>query len=246
MSQEAHAASMRLLLVSDEQTKSFPRPDLRLHPGWSVQTASRLPQTSARVDLVIAFQDRPKQFTQAEVFRCLEMAPLLRIVLVLGPWCDGDLRTPGRLSGVHVLRFSEAHWKLAGLVEEFHQGKGTLTRPLTALSEQSASPNPAPENRLPLRVGICMPAHLARGAAECVRALGHAPVMLSEPPNIADALDVVLVDSDCRSEWAHRNPLPILHLQGFSRTEDGATLAKHFLLADLETAIQSIAQIPSS
>jgi hypothetical protein len=232
--------------VSDEQSKAFARPELFLHRDWSVLTASSLSKlsdyrasTKPTLDLAIAFQDRPRQFTQQSVLRCYAALPLLRIVLVLGPWCDGDLRTPGRLAGVHVMRFDEAELRLASIVEEFRQGKGVLARPLTAQGEQPRMSASSCATTKPLQVGVYMPGRLAVGVTTCIEALGHTAVLLRDLDSGTNALDLLLVDGETETPAASREiDAPIIRLRGFSRQEDGMSISKNFCLADLEAAIR--------
>lgn len=237
---------MQLMWVSDEQSKAFARPQLFLHRDWSVSTASTLAEVIGygaakrpALDLAIAFQDRPKQFSQQEILRCYTALPLLRVVLVLGAWCDGDLRTPGRLAGVHVMRFDEAELRLASIVEEFRQGKGALARPLTAQGEQPRMSASSCATAKPLRIGVCMPGRLAVGATACIEALGHTAVLLKDLDSGTNSLDLLLVDGETEAPAASREiDAPLIRLRGFSRQEDGRSLGKNFCLADLEAAIR--------
>jgi hypothetical protein len=236
---------MQLICVSDERAPSFERPDLRLHCDWCQSDATTLSEIYDKpvwprpsFDLLIAFQDRPKQFTKREILRCYKALPLLRIALVLGPWCDVELRNAGQAAG-HVLRFDEAAANLESLVEEFRQGKGVLARPLT--SQNGLLPFCATNSMAakPLNVGVCMGKPLAMAVASCLEALGHLPVVLGESAEEILAVDLIVMDDDVAPPaCVKRNGPPIVCLQGFSRSTEGRPLAKTFRMLDLELAVQ--------
>lgn len=236
---------MRLLLINDELSPTFERPDLQLHSDWVVSCAATLADFNEQcrsaegpVDLIVAYQDRPKQFSQAEVLRCLALLPLLRILIVQGPWCDGDLRTPGRVSGPQVMRFDSAALQMAKMVEDFRVGKGVLVQPLTAQAEWPMNSTDSKQRLEGLRIGVVLPARLASGTAACVELLGHDAVMLQDCDKPAEDLDLLLVDGDCESPNLQASPnIPRLRLCGFSRREDHSALNKTYSLADLAAAI---------
>lgn len=62
-------------------------------------------------ELVFLTQPLPDAYEQAEVDRLQQRAPLSRIVVVAGTWCEGELRTGKPLSGVIRLYWYElASW----------------------------------------------------------------------------------------------------------------------------------------
>jgi hypothetical protein len=238
-------AAVRILIVDAETETSFARPDLNLHARWEVVRADSmqeleqaLTRANPAFDLVVAYQDRPKQLSQSTVMRCLAAKPLTRLVQVLGPWCDGDLRTPGRLVGLFSISFREAAWRLAEMVEQFRIGKGSFVRPLTApeLVIDFDSLQRKQSDRQPLRVGIRLPGRLAIGAEASLTALGHIPVI--EDADRGQDVDVVLIDGD---KPAFESPrIPILPLHGFSRSDSNGALAKSHSLAELDAALRAV------
>lgn len=66
--------------------------------------------------LVLAAQPRPGTIAQASVERLRRLAPLMRIVVVAGTWCEGELRTGRPLTGVIRLTWYElaAWWRAGG------------------------------------------------------------------------------------------------------------------------------------
>jgi hypothetical protein len=236
-------AAMRVLLVDSAVEASFVRPNLNLHrqgDAVRVNSMSDLELVVSRaipaIDLVVVYQDRPKQLAQSTVLQILSASPLTRIVQVLGPWCDGDLRTPGRLSGLVSISSREAAWRLAEMVEQFRLGKGALVRPLTA---------PEPPNEImrsrdqppALRVGIGFKGRLAEGVFASLAALGHLP--LRSGGNQADPdIDVMLMDGD--SSPSKPTSVPFLRFHGFPRNTATNALAKTYSLAELEAALRRV------
>lgn len=236
---------MHLLILDSTESITFPRPDLALTSGWQVthcssfaESENQLDQVPLSPDLILVYQDRPKQLTQASVLRLLSCRPLLRVIQVLGPWCDGDLRTPGRLSGVMTITFREAPLRLGEILEAFSRGVGVLTRPLTAF--ELAPPLPPPSST-PLRIGVDAPNQLASSVSTSLSALGHEPFQLAGGSSTPTDLDAIIVDGDAHPSSAPAVSHPkILALLGFSRDEVQPSLPKSFTLGDLESAIQKL------
>jgi hypothetical protein len=239
-------AMMQLLLIDDELSPTFERADLQLHSDWVVRRASTLADfgqprkaDESPIDLIVAFQDRPKQFSQAELSRCIDAQPLLRMMVVQGPWCDGDVRTPGRVFGPHVMRFDAAELHLAEMIEDFRVGKGVLAQPLTAQAESPIFSADSKRRLEGFRIGISLPGQLSSGAAACVELLGHEAVVFQNGDQTAEGLDLLLVDGDSESPDPLSSPtIPRLRLCGFSRREDHSALNKTYSLADLAAAIE--------
>ncbi len=236
---------MHLLIVSSKENVNLPRPNLNLHQDWRVSNLDSFAELEPQVkraspppDLILAYQDRPKQLSQATVSRLLSARPLLRIIQILGPWCEGDLRTPGRLSGVLTITFREAEHRLATLLEEFRQSKGPLSRPLTSLESLPQKPQ---QLSPPMRVGLHLPKQLALGLSASLTTLGHEPVPIDGATPTTNTLDAIIIDGD--TELPAPTPLDhpkVLKLHGFSRQEDHRSLPKLFTLADLEGTLSKL------
>lgn len=62
-------------------------------------------------ELILLAQPLPGQYRQNDIDRLQSLAPLARIVIVAGSWCEGGLRSGIQLSGVLRLYWHEfAHW----------------------------------------------------------------------------------------------------------------------------------------
>jgi CheY-like chemotaxis protein len=218
------------------------------------QEAVRL-ASATPVELCLFAQARPGRFRQEDVEQLHRAAPLARLGVLLGAWCEGELRTADRpLSGVVRIYWHEWEAKLAAWWNSPCEAAATWSLPRTALAGErtlAATTMPATEDR-PLA------AIRARGGvsfstlAETCRAAGFAAVWL-DPQQMAriGRTDLVLWEGDVRH--AHEldelerlarelHPAPTLALVSFPRREDrrlalaaGAVdlIAKPFLVADL-------------
>src|SRR5256885_10947172 len=97
-----------ILLIGDATQLEFSgvardlggRPDTR--PCRRLDTARRLLESGEFApELMIALQSLPGEFAEAELAQLQQAAPLARLVIVYGAWCEGKLRsgrpTTGRL-----------------------------------------------------------------------------------------------------------------------------------------------------
>jgi hypothetical protein len=76
----------------------------------------KVSQSDSPPELVLLAQGRPGVDSQTDVERLREVAPLTRIIVVAGTWCEGELRTGWPLTGVIRLYWYEfAAWWRAGL-----------------------------------------------------------------------------------------------------------------------------------
>lgn len=236
---------MEIVIVEEAESVAAPRWEETIPKGFSVRrmaekdaTLTVLRNASPPIDVLIAVQTRPKQFSQRWFEACFAAAPLLRAVRILGPWCDGDLRTPGPVEGVLTVHFREAELRLSDILAALEEGKGALARPQTALH---LPVEPAlPREGRKLRVGVALKGTLQLAAADAIAALGHTPELERDGESFGD-VDVLLVDGDAvESEEEGLNGPPRLKLCGFSRSESGAVLAKTFSIGDLDAALQKL------
>jgi len=61
---------------------------------------------------IIFFQPRPGAIRQADVERLHRLAPLARLVIVAGPWCEGELRSGRPPRGVTRVLWHQWHLRL--------------------------------------------------------------------------------------------------------------------------------------
>jgi hypothetical protein len=222
--------------------------------------AARLASAES-VELGLFAQARPGRFRQEDVEQLHRAAPLARLGVLLGAWCEGELRTADK--------------PLAGLVRMYwHEWEAKLTPWWNSPCEGTAAAWSLPRTSLAgertLAVAMlsdvgdrALAAIRARGGvsfsalAEACRAAGFAAVWLNprQAARIGRA-DLVLWEGDVRRphEWDELaqlarqfHPAPALALVNFPRREDwrlafaaGAVdvIAKPFLVAELVRRMQ--------
>ncbi len=199
-------------------------------------------------DLIVVAQAFPGEFSAASIERLRRLAPLARVVGLLGPWCEGETRTGKPWPA--AIRVYWHQW-LPRAEEEFrHLGSGQTSSwslPTTASEEERLllmADQPWEKRRG--RVAIRSPwAEMHAWLADACRRRGYTPV-----PLLA-AADALLFDgTDCQDHEldelarlaASVRPAPVVVLLDFPRVEDrdravaagaAAVLAKPLLLEDL-------------
>ena len=82
----------------------------------------QLDGASAAPDLIFVAQRLPGDVTQSEVDRLQRCAPLTRIVIVAGTWCEGELRTGSPLTGTIRLYWYQLSTWWQAAIRRFHAG----------------------------------------------------------------------------------------------------------------------------
>lgn len=98
---------MRVMLTGDVAHRDFRRAIDWLESHAELQTAAdltaaaqRLEQGAAVPRLLVVAQSRPGQFSSQQIERLHRAAPLMRIVALLGSWCEGEARSGAPWPGV--------------------------------------------------------------------------------------------------------------------------------------------------
>lgn len=80
-----------------------------------INAAATIPFVPLPPELVLLAQPRPDATLAAQVERLREVAPLTRVVVIAGTWCEGELRTGAPPTGVVRLYWYEfaAWWRAA-------------------------------------------------------------------------------------------------------------------------------------
>jgi DNA-binding NarL/FixJ family response regulator len=199
-------------------------------------------------DLIVAAQAFPGEFSAASIERLRRLAPLARVVGLLGPWCEGETRT-GR-PWPAAIRIYWHQWLPRAEEDLRRLGSGQTSNwslPITASEEERLlAMADRPWEKRQGRLAICSPwAEMRAWLADACRLRGYTPVQL---PAAADAL--LFDGTDCRDHElvelarlaASVRPAPAVVLLDFPRVEDrdraraagaAAVLAKPLLLEDL-------------
>lgn len=205
---------------------------------------------------IVVAQSRPGQFSQGQIERLHEAAPLARIVALLGSWCEGETRSGWPWPGVIRVYWHQWSARTARELAGPRAGQcGTWNLPRTATADERLLKwADQPLSRSPGVVAICTGRSSAFEAlADACQAAGYRAVRFgSHQGATSRQADVVLWD-DASGEpnWcrklqgvvARARPAPVLALLDFPRLEDhhraicaGASqiVSKPFLLADLD------------
>jgi CheY-like chemotaxis protein len=148
-----------------------------------------LAATETPPQLVVLFQARPGQFSQADIESLRTLAPLARLWRVLGPWCEGETRSGHPSASCISLPWHQ--WPARLERELLAQRGGQLpewSQPLTASSEErtlalAERPLPRAAGAGPTTVAIVaiVAPHAATAAAlaDVVRLGGYEPRVIA-------------------------------------------------------------------
>lgn len=194
---------------------------------------SALAQGDVVPDLIVVVQAFPGQFSHETIDRLRRLAPLARIVGLMGSWCEGEMRTGSPWPG--VVRTYGHQW-----AARCNRELGRLTRgeccswtlPPTATEEERLLADAA--ERRPSRQGLVAIYSRTHEMAEWLSAAcqsrGYATIW-QRPPNIArvaGAMATIFDGSDLSPDecsqlgrlTAALHPAPVVALLAFPRAED--------------------------
>jgi hypothetical protein len=217
-------------------------------------------RSAASADLCLFVEARPGRIRQDEVEAIHRRAPLARLAVIAGAWCEGEMRTGAPPSG--VLRMYWHEW-LARLGALWSSTAGreaaSWSLPRTSLAgERTLASAPRCGEDRPQLIAIRAENAASYGAlAAAMQAAGHAAVWISssQPARVRGAAALLWegnVRSDAEVAELSRlaravHPAPTLALLNFPRVTDrrlalaaGACdiLAKPFMLTDLFQSLQ--------
>ncbi|MGA2621767.1 MAG: hypothetical protein ABSF26_29550 [Thermoguttaceae bacterium] len=231
----------------------------------SVQSAAAAIEAGgAAPDVLVIAQAYPGQFPRSTIEQLRHLAPLARVIALLGTWCEGETRTGRPWPAVIRLYWHQGPARCRQELLRLVEGRGSSWGlPLTATDEERLLA--AAERRPPPRRGLIaiftpradMEAFLAAACRSC----GYATVWL--PPGqsvgvrgataaIYDGCELRAVElDDLRRLAANLAPTPILAILHFPRPDDyrlalaagaAALLAKPLHVDDLLEQLDEIQQ----
>jgi len=111
-------SQVSVLAVGDWQKREFAAAISEVRDSESWRSASNLESAYQHClacdtppELIVVAQSVVGEYRQSDIDRLSEVAPLSRIVLVAGTWCEGEMRTGSRLEGTLRLYWYEfSHW----------------------------------------------------------------------------------------------------------------------------------------
>lgn len=251
-----------VLLVGDTRRAEFldarrslaGRAELTEAPNPSA-AAAILQSGQVEPEVIALAQSYPGQFSQAEVDRLRRLAPLARMVELVGTWCEGETRSGRPWPG--VVRVYWHQWQARSAQELARIARGQLSAwslPPTATEEErllSTAEAPLPTGEGLIAIHARQTAMADWLAAAC-RQGGYSTLRLSSPSwpqfdgakaGIFDATDLGPSETvELARLVAQLQPAPVLVLLDFPRPADrdralshgaAAVLSKPLLLEDL-------------
>jgi CheY-like chemotaxis protein len=250
-----------VLLIGDCQHGDFVDAVLWLEQHCQLQVAADLEAANEAIgragapQVVLFVQSRPGQFAQSDIETIHARSPLSRLVVLLGSWCEGEMRTGKPWSG--VVRIYWHQWAariIPELMPDSTGGAGVWRLPRTASgTEQFAQ---ATEGPWPSGQGLVV-IHTRlfcdyQAFSDACQAGGYSSTWdRPDHSSFADGATCVLctlIGGDANetavvTRLAHRHaPAPVIVLLDFLRCDDrrrmldagaAATVAKPLLVGDL-------------
>lgn len=251
-----------VLLVGDTGRREFAQARASLEASGRVVNAADTESAAAVLggeqfvpDVIVVAQAYPDQFSTLQVDRLRRLAPLARVLALLGSWCEGETRTghpwPAAIRVYWHQWLPRWHQEIARLREGLCPTWGL---PVTATEEERLLASA--DESLPRREGllaIVSPRYeMGDWLSAACRSHGYTTVWLQphRPLRAEGAVAAIFDATDCLgSEFDQLKRLaaalprtPILALLDFPRIEDerraieggaAAVLAKPLLLEDL-------------
>ncbi|TVS15182.1 MAG: response regulator [Planctomycetaceae bacterium] len=250
-----------VLLIGDRQHRDFADAILWLQQHCRLQTAADPDAANQVLDqtglpqVVLFVQSRPGQFAQADIETIHARSPLSRLVVLLGSWCEGEMRTGKPWSG--VVRIYWHQWAariIPELMSASAGGGGVWRLPRTASGTEQfaqATEGPWPSGRGLVVIHTRLFCDY-QALSDACQAGGYSSTWdRPDHSSFADGATCVLctlIGGDPRetavvTRLANRHaPAPVIVLLDFLRCDDrrrmleagaAATLAKPLLVGDL-------------
>jgi CheY-like chemotaxis protein len=207
---------------------------------------------AAKAELILFAQSRPGRFCQDNAELLHRAAPLARLAVMLGPWCEGEMRSGTPLSGVVRIYWHEWRAKLE-LLWESRDDQATWDLPRTSLAGErtlAASEFAEAESRQLIAVRARTASSYAP-LADVLQSAGYVCLWLDSRQPLRARPAALLWEGDLRVPdqrgelsrlAAALRPAPTIVLASFLRGEDrrlaiaaGAVdiMSKPFLVSDL-------------
>lgn len=173
--------------------------------GWLSEVAdcvaapSHVIRRDAEPDAIVIFQSRPGSIPQRDVERLYRLAPLARLVLIAGPWCEGELRSGRPPHGVARILWGEWRQRLPQELGLGRLGKSASqprVRTMTPVDRLLQSLRlPAMRALRCVHVSICTPRRdRFETLSELCSALALRTVHLPPDSQPTDSMSVILAD----------------------------------------------------
>ncbi len=207
------------------------------HAADAAAAAVGLAEDQETPDVIVVAQAYPGQFPRAAVDGLRPLAPLARVVALLGSWCEGEMRSGRPWPGTIRLYWHQWTPRVSRQLQRLVAGRESLwDLPPTTTEEErllSASRTPWPQCRG--LVAIATPrAEMEAWLAAACRASGWATAWLREAePLRVEGASAAIFDAADGDHWeldrmgrlaAALAPAPVVALADFPRIEDAERL----------------------
>ena len=241
------------------ETLGWLRANGSLHVLSDIDNAVRRVQ-EGRACPAVAFlgQSRRGQFAQSDVDRLLRAAPLARVVVLLGSWCEGETRSGVPVPGVHRLYWHEARQAVPRELAALEAGRVSGWS-WPAMAAPFAAPIPTKRGRglvvvfsgsVVMAQAVCLALREAGWNTAIAQPSGAAQMILGAEAIVWDvAADSEGADAEWETLQTRFAGLPMVAICGFPRPEDVAHLrsmgvdvvvGKPFQVADLVAAVERV------
>lgn len=211
--------------------------------------------------LILFLAARPGAISQRQVDAVNRAYPLSRLAALLGPWCEGEVRSGRPWPGVPRAYWHQWPERLAQWIAQLdHDALPRLPRTATEVDRLLASKGPVPTAAMAVRVGVV--AALQADYASLASALeplgGECRWLLPGETETLEPLGLLLIDAAGDVDSAMQNlqfirsvlgQVPALVLGEFPRLEETRTvaasprtslLARPYLVGDLHDAMAAL------
>jgi CheY-like chemotaxis protein len=195
--------------------------------------AAALTQHEVVADVIVVAQAFPGQFSHRAIDRLRRLAPLARVVGLLGSWCEGEMRTGKPWPGVIRIYWHQWPARCGQELGRMRRGESSdWGLPITAIEEERlllAADSPMPKQQG--LIAICTgPLEMQDWLSAAFRWRGYSTVWLRppHPARVEGATAAIFDGSDCRGQELRQlehlaamlRPAPIIALLDFPRIED--------------------------
>jgi hypothetical protein len=135
---------MRILLIGDTQRREF-REAGRMASAWGevveapdvASARVALADTERDFDWIVLATSYPGQYSEEQIDSLRRLAPLSRVVALLGSWCEGEARSGRPVAGVIRVYWHQWEQRLGWEAVRWSRGaRSTWALPITAQEEE--------------------------------------------------------------------------------------------------------------
>lgn len=208
-SSKSDAPAPRILCVGRVNRSEFHEVLPILEPWGALVTSLDIAEAQAALareastpDLIVIVQSYPGEFTESQIDALRRVAPLARLVAVLGTWCEGEMRTGSPWPG--AVRVYWHQWP--------QQGRRELEGLMTGRDSLWNLPPTTSEEERCLAVGIRKDRREPAGSASDSSSAAPLVEIVTEHFDVFDCLAAACHDRGYASHWRrlhsdpHRDP----------------------------------------